>query len=842
MHAARACRIAAIFVVCAAILIAGVIGLPAAAHAAVPGPYISITSPQDGAQAIIVPTTYLGNPSYRQINLSVTVDDPDGIGTVRSLKLRQPNGAILTVSTTFTYAAGTAETKATIAGYVRNTTLAQGTYVATLVCQDKSGVQTTYIWTFYAGLTTPVVSATTPSRGGVAASPYAPVTCNLAGPRSAVTAASMTIDGAAVPTTLLKTSNLVNTLSHTPASPLAEGLHTATVSVTNASGLSNTYTWTFTVAATSPGFLLTAPAVGSEVSADADGTFALSGLACDADGIDPASLTLTVSQSGAVVVPDVALRIANGRAVVDITARIPVAGVSGAFTVTPTGTDALGNTASGVPWSFTAPAAPPSIDAPEPAEGTAATSTSVRVAARMRDYGSGIDPSTIELTLDGEVLDGVATEPVADGVIAYATVELADNTHHTASAAVANLDGQTTTLGWSFDVAAVPVASGISPAAGSTYHFEDVPLRVTFTEPADAIDVASLVVTFDGAPVPAEDITAALSDGGHTLAVTALVRNVGGQGSTTHAATARVADSTGAVGQSAWSFDVFPQTGTADIVIDENEPCLSAACHVIPATDMNAWNRVHWVVGDARGWGIPDTGIRHKYSCNICHYSQLGSGGVYTPAPLHVPGLDPCAMCHAVPGGLPVPTGVHGATDALADYSFLDHDDPALYALNSPHAEEGAPRDCLYCHQGTIGSQEIENHANGTISVAHDVVDDHRIGYPDDSCQACHSAVLSREHAFDRDGDGDTPASDCSVCHASTRPEVRAAVDHAYPALRFRFWGLDSAAYLTSPVPGASVETTAYYEIPGEMITGAKVRIMCSTLGTVMIELSLIHI
>ncbi len=814
--------------------------VPAAGSAAEPGPYVYSVTPAVNGQTALVPVKVGVNPNFRQLTLQVVVDDPDGVSslsTARTLRLVQPNGTAATVTTTFAYVAGTGERRATITAVHQTLTLPEGVYTATVTSQDKSGASTTYTWSFYAGLTTPVVTATTPSVGGVAATPGSAITCNIAGPRSAITGATMRIDGAVVPAVLTASSNLVNTLSWAPSAPLNQGVHTAQVTATNASGLANTYLWVFYVTANQPGFVLTSPPDGSDVTPGPDGTVALTALACDRDGIDPATVRLEVQPGGVTVVPTLTSRAANGYAVWDLYASIPVSGRSGAFTVAARGSDVLGNAATAPSWTFVLPATdPPIVDSPTPADGAVSATKGVRLSARMRDYGPGLDLSSVALYLDGVPLPGVRTEPVADGVIAYAYVDLADNRTYRARAYVENNGGLPATLDWDFSVAAPPTASALSPALSSTYRYEDVPVRVRFAEPVDRIDESSLSLTFDGRPVPSRDIFVTVLDGGHTLDVTARVRNVGGVGSITHTVVATVADTTRAEGRASWSFDVVPQTGQADIAIDENGPCLASECHAIPATDIAAWNRVHWTVGDARGWGIPSTGAPHKYNCNICHYSVAGPGGTYTPAPLHVQGLYPCQMCHAVPRANPIPVGVHGGTAALADFSFLDHDDGTRYDPSSPHAGEGEPRDCLYCHQGPKGSQEIENYANGTVSRAHDIVGDHRVGYPDDTCQMCHSAVLTREHAYDRNEDGLLPAAHCVTCHESDRPEVRDAVDHAYPALRFRYWGTDTSPYLTNPTPGASIETTAFYEIPGELIVGGNIRIMSSTLGTIFVD------
>ena len=112
------------------------------------------------------------------------------------------------------------------------------TVVATVV--SASGIST-HTWTFdYVTGTT--VTTLTPAPASVQAASPAVVSASVASPYSAFTS-SMRIDGALVPTTY---SAATKTFTHTPATALSPGTHTAVFTASATAG-SATRTWSFTV-------------------------------------------------------------------------------------------------------------------------------------------------------------------------------------------------------------------------------------------------------------------------------------------------------------------------------------------------------------------------------------------------------------------------------------------------------------------------------------------------------------------------------------------------------------------------------------------------------------------
>lgn len=807
------------------------------ALAAAPGPYISSVWPAADSQVSIETTTIGMNTQARAVSFTMNVDDSDGITSTASARTLVISGSqigTVTLTPTLTYVAGSGETKAVLTTAHKNSALyvPEGFYTATLTVKDKTGVASTYTWHYFAAYTKPAVDFHTPPRDAIALLPTSKISANVSGPRSAITLATMKVDGVIVPATLTKSSNTVNTLEWTPTSPLAEGLHTVDISATNASGLSNTYSWTFTSSFPQPAFTNVVPSDGAQLVPDGSGGFNFSAFCQDPDGVDASSLVLNVTPpSGAPfrVIPSTTTWVGSSRRNVNVAAWIPQTATTGDIVVVASARDLLGNPAQRT-FTYHLPIGPPVIDTLLP---SAPPSTkNATVSACVRDTGSGVDTSTIQLRIDGALVTPQLA-PVTGGYSVSYGGTWADNASHTASITVANRAGIRATATWSFTVHAAPVTTIVSPSANATWTREDVVIDASVVEPDDGVDASSVRVYFDGTRVGSSDVRLSAGTGAKSLDISATVKSVGGPGSIAHNATVVVDDTRGYETTTTWNFTVWPQTGQSDMAIDTNEPCSTAKCHNLAVDDFTKWNQLHWIVGDARGWGIPSTFAIHKYNCNICHYDVWNaSSNSYTPSPVTVDGIRPCSLCHLVLGQDPTPKAPHGGNGNPYPYRFMDHEDSSTYAINTP----SYGRDCLYCHQGKKGAEEVDTFANGTVTKAHDIVANHRVTLPS-GCDECHSAVLTREHSVDRDADG--KALQCDGCHGSSDPDVLATIK-SYPALRFRFWGPDNASYDTWPVPSSSppysVETTAYTEVPGKQIKGGRVRLICSTLGTLVVE------
>jgi hypothetical protein len=189
-----------------------------------------------------------------------------------------------------------------------------------------------------------------------------------------------------------------------------------------------------------------------------------------ADGQPPIELAFADASSGTasvtIQVDGAPLHVAipvPGRA----TARPAAPLAFGAHTLSWSAVDAAGNRNDGSA-SFSVPdTTAPSFGAPEPQAGaTLGDGDVLSVAVAVTDGGSGVDPASVDLQLDGTPVEHVwRTGDVVHGVVGR---RLLSGVHHLALA-VADRAGNTGWLAWDVSVAAgAGTAGGSAPAGGAT--------------------------------------------------------------------------------------------------------------------------------------------------------------------------------------------------------------------------------------------------------------------------------------------------------------------------------------------------------------------------------------
>jgi hypothetical protein len=126
--------------------------------------------------------------------------------------------------------------------------------------------------------------------------------------------------------------------------------------------------------------------------------------------------------------------------------------------------DAAGNRTEGSEAFSVPDTTPPAFGAPEPANGaTLGADAVLAVAVAVTDGGSGLDPSSVALTLDGAPVEHVWQ---ADGMVhGIAAGRLPVGVHRLALQ-VADLAGNRASLAWSVTVAGGAGSGGSAPATG----------------------------------------------------------------------------------------------------------------------------------------------------------------------------------------------------------------------------------------------------------------------------------------------------------------------------------------------------------------------------------------
>ena len=236
------------------------------------------------------------------------------------------------------------------------------------------------------------------------------------------------------------------------AAALGDGIHAGAVGGADASGgQAAPLPFTVRIDATAPTASVVSPAA---VAADARPAVALdvgdatSGVASAVASIDGAAVPLAL---------------AGGRA----SGRPAAALAYGAHTLAWSVADAAGNHSDGSARFDVPDSTPPALGAPQPPDGASLAAGDVLSAAvAVSDDGSGLDPSTVALTLDGAPLEHVWQ---ADGVVhGIAGGRLAAGVHHLVLK-IADRAGNAAHLSW--DVTVAPAGTpppGSTPAGGGS--------------------------------------------------------------------------------------------------------------------------------------------------------------------------------------------------------------------------------------------------------------------------------------------------------------------------------------------------------------------------------------
>ena len=221
----------------------------------------------------------------------------------------------------------------------------------------------------------------------------------------------------------------------------------------------------------------------------------------------------------------------------------------GAHVVQWSATDLAGNLRDGF-WTFdVVDDSPPQLTDAVPADGWSSELRRPAIGFHVSDTGTGIDPASLHVILDGADVAAVGT--FADGTFTYVPpADLRFGTH-TVHVAVSDRSGNPMPPStWSFGVSDVtaPVIGDVRPDDGSSSSDRTPAIGFSVSDAGTGVDPASVRLTLDGV-----DITARgqLAGGRFTYTPTAAF------GYGTHVLTARAADLAGNVAEIAhWSFEV----------------------------------------------------------------------------------------------------------------------------------------------------------------------------------------------------------------------------------------------------------------------------------------------
>lgn len=351
------------------------------------------------------------------------------------------------------------------------------------------------------------------------------------------------------------------------ANRLAEDTITLRTNRSTAIDLATALSWTFSAAqppadATPPAISGLLPAAAAEFAADALPEMAAS-FSDQGSGIDPASLEVELDG-------------------VPVTGQ--VIGSASGFTFTPTRmlteglhrlvvrvADRAGNRST-AQVEFTTRSAP-TIAFVEPTALFLPAGAPVVVSATLSDIGSGIDPASVRLLIDG--LDmSTAAEITASGLRYSGTP---DETAHSVVITARDRAGNQAEASLAFTTAQAPLVSGLSPRDVILPAGSRPVVSAQYSDASSDIDSASVRLLVDG-----EDVTARASVSATGVSYTPASDFAEGP----HTLYIEVANRAGSAASAAWSFEV--QTATTHVV-EVIEP---AGGQTVPTIDLAVTARV----------------------------------------------------------------------------------------------------------------------------------------------------------------------------------------------------------------------------------------------------------
>ncbi len=314
------------------------------------------------------------------------------------------------------------------------------------VCDNEYNC-TSATWHITVDLTAPIISSAQPS-GTINVTDAAISASFSDGTGIGIDPASVTVtlDGASVNSACGISSTGVNC----GVASLTEGVHEVQVGVSDQAGNRSEKNWSFTVDTAAIGISGQIPAEGSwqtshspviqaAFSQAGSGIINTSSINVLLDGLDVTGDT-TRQSDGMIYIPAPPLS-------------------EGSHTVIITLNDDAGHTGRSE-WSFAVDTISPQIESETPTGTATARPT---ISAKLADSGSGIDPESINLTLDGLNATGSAT--ISGNLITYSPGETLASGPHSVQLAVRDLAGNQQTSAWGFNV---PQATATTqPSSGS---------------------------------------------------------------------------------------------------------------------------------------------------------------------------------------------------------------------------------------------------------------------------------------------------------------------------------------------------------------------------------------
>jgi hypothetical protein len=363
-----------------------------------------------------------------------------------------------------------------------------------------------------AGGSAPVIAATGPQGVTTTTAPF--ITAAYRDDAGVATArVRLSVDGVDV----TPASQITATALSYAATGLAQGPHTAVLTVPDNAGNTTTASWAFTIDSIAPEISAPLPAAGSTV---APGVPIAARFADTGVGLDIGGIRLLIDGQ------DVTERATVAADGITYTPPQPLAG--GAHSVQLTVPDTAGNVAQ-TQWAFAVDAAAPAPSNLQPAQGAELAANAVpTVAASYANDGVGMDVARIRLLVDGQDVTAQA-QVTATGITWRPAAPLAEGAH-VVRLVLVKRNGLTSDTSWSFTTRTPPEITAMAPRDVVLNANASVTVTAQYSDVGAGVDADKVTLTLDGVDVSEDaDITpnalswvpdAPLPQGIHVLVLT----------------------------------------------------------------------------------------------------------------------------------------------------------------------------------------------------------------------------------------------------------------------------------------------------------------------------------
>ncbi len=355
-------------------------------------------------------------------------------------------------------------------------------YTAAIKVADKAGNEASTSTTFSLEGTRPTISGMSPT--GTVQTVNVALSANYSDAGSGIdqSTALMKLDG-----TVVAATPSASGISY-QATGLKRGEHTVYVEVADKFGNVASQSWTFTVETTPPTIVSVEPK--DEVNT---ATPVLKATYNDGNGSGIDVRSVVLSLNGQVLPASAAANQVSYAILTPLEKGIT-------YKVSVQVADMAGNIATG-DSTFSLETTAPKITgtAPTGTVSEADAAKGVQISAKLSDDGSGVNPDSVKMWLDGAIVPVNATDSAAS----YTAKSLGYG-EHTVRLVVADMLGNTADATWKFSVAdsTPPTVTVISPKQDSVVGVRPV-IKISYADEGSGVDLTSISVKVDDKPIVA---------------------------------------------------------------------------------------------------------------------------------------------------------------------------------------------------------------------------------------------------------------------------------------------------------------------------------------------------